>query len=663
MSAEHTAQPDRCKARRSRERRPWAHAQSSIPRSAERGSPGLEQRSREQPPLRNGVILTGPSAKRRGIIEARDPKRSGGIRATAARLWRWGAALAALCGAFAGGKDVRAAQLTVRVEHRWQSTALVLGQSLPPSGSATPLSVTRLAYLLSAAKLQREDGSWIGAGNWSAFLDVEKGRTAFALSGVPAGKYRALRFDLGLDPATDRSDPAARPPGHPLHPEVNGLHWGWRGGYVFLAAEGRLASGGGFSYHLAGEACRGTIEVPAVLDISGGDLALTLVCDAARLFDSAHRVDLAATPATHSREGDTVAAQLADNAVRAFSLLRIEPDFSGAPPAAKNVLPARPGAVEIKLPPHFPQADWPADNLPTAAGVALGRRLFHDVRLSRNGSQSCASCHDPAFAFSDPRPVSIGADGHSGTRNSMPLFNLAWKPAFFWDGRAQRLRDQVLVPIQDAHEMNETLDCAVAKLDADGAVRAEFEQTFGTREITAERLSLALEQFLLTLISSDSRFEHALRGGVEFTAEEQSGFELFFTESDPARGIRGADCFHCHGGANFSNHGFFNNGLDADETRKDEGRSRATGREIDRGTFSVPSLRNIALTAPYMHDGRFTTLEQVIEHYDCGVKPCATLDPNLAKHFATGGLGLSAEEKHALVAFLKTLTGSEQRAK
>jgi cytochrome c peroxidase len=316
--------------------------------------------------------------------------------------------------------------------------------------------------------------------------------------------------------------------------------------------------------------------------------------------------------------------------------------------------------VEIKLPPHYPQADWPADNLPTRDGVALGRRLFHDPRLSRDGSQSCASCHNASFAFADPRPVSLGVEGQPGTRNAMPLFNLAWKPAFFWDGRAARLREGVLEPIRAAHEMNETLDRAVAKLEADSSVSAEFAKVFGSSSITAERLGLALEQFLLTLISSDSRFEKALRGAAKFTADEQRGFELFFTESDPARGVRGADCFHCHGGADFSNHGFLNNGLDDDAARKDEGRAGFTRRDSDRGTFSVPSLRNVALTAPYMHDGRFATLEGVVAHYNQGVKPSDTLDPNLAKHFASGGLGLSAEEQRALAAFLRTLTGGEQ---
>ena len=137
---------------------------------------------------------------------------------------------------------------------------------------------------------------------------------------------------------------------------------------------------------------------------------------------------------------------------------------------------------------------------------------------------------------------------------------------------------------------------------------------------------------------------------------EQRGFMLFFTESDPGRGIRGADCFHCHGGVHFTNNQFINNGLETEVDMEDAGRAQVTGLASDRGKFMVPSLRNVAITAPYMHDGRFNTLEEVLEHYDHGVERSATLDPNLAKHLRYGGLRLSEEEKAALVAFLKTLT-------
>jgi cytochrome c peroxidase len=185
-----------------------------------------------------------------------------------------------------------------------------------------------------------------------------------------------------------------------------------------------------------------------------------------------------------------------------------------------------------------------------------------------------------------------------------------------------------------------------------------FSAAFGTPEITAERVGLALEQFLFTLTSFDAKFDRVTSGEASFTAEEQRGFELFHTEFDPPRGLFGADCFHCHGGPLFQNIAFANNGLDRDPS--DLGRYLVTGRESDKGKFSVPSLRNVELTAPYMHDGRHRTLEDAVFHYVRGVQRSATLDPNLAKH-PPGGVRLPPPDLRALVAFMRTLTGESQR--
>jgi cytochrome c peroxidase len=261
-------------------------------------------------------------------------------------------------------------------------------------------------------------------------------------------------------------------------------------------------------------------------------------------------------------------------------------------------------------------------------------------------------CHLPGAGLSDPRRVSVGVNGRTGTRQSMPLFNLAWKTNFFWDGRAHALRAQALMPIQDHNEMDESLTNVIAKLATNGYA-VLFGRAFASPEITAERIGLAFEQFLLTLISYDSKFDRAMRGEEEMDDLEQRGFELFMSESDPRRGIFGADCFHCHGGPLFRSQAFANNGLD--ELASDRGRAAVTGNGSDHGKFATPSLRNIALTGPYMHDGRFATLEEVVEHYSTGIKRSATLDPNIAKH-PDGGLHLSASDKAALVAFLKTLT-------
>ena len=235
----------------------------------------------------------------------------------------------------------------------------------------------------------------------------------------------------------------------------------------------------------------------------------------------------------------------------------------------------------------------------------------------------------------------------------MPLLNLAWKHSFFWDGRATSLRQQVLMPVQEHDEMDESLENVAKKLTADPRYPPLFTKAFGSGEIDAARIALALEQFVLTLTTYRSKFDLALAGFTQLTPEEQRGFELFMTEYEPRMGQRGADCFHCHGAPLFTDHQFHNNGLDA--FPKDPGRQKVTGKESDNGKFATPTLRNVALTAPYMHDGRFKTLEEVINHYSEGVQQSPTLDPNLAKH-PLAGIQLSAKDKKALVAFLQTLT-------
>lgn len=552
-----------------------------------------------------------------------------------------------------------AGRLVVRIDPRWAGQPLVLDAGGLTTAAGEKVMLTRVAMLLSQVKLQRADGTWLGAQGWAASVDVGKGRLTFSLPDVPAQRFMALRFDLGLDEETDRSDPASRPVGHPLHPDFNGLHWGWRGGYVFCAIEGRYAQAdggmGGFSYHLAGQACRGTVEVPLEIDL-GIDQLLVLSFDVEKLFSARHRVVVAAAETTHSGEDGGLASRMADNAVQAFGVVALMP--AGAVSGARqtdNPTPATqvPGLLRGQVPAHFPQAAWPADNPLSEAGVALGAELFRDPRLSGKNTQSCSSCHQADHAMAAAQKVSRGAEGELGTRNAMPLANLAWKQSYFWDGRAATLREQVLMPIQDPREMHESLDRLPAKL-ADRA--PGFQAAFGDPAITPARIAMALEQFLLTRIAANSKLDRALTRNEPLTPQEQRGFNLFFTESDPARGIKGADCFHCHGGAQLTNYQFINNGLDRPEELADEGRANVTHQPADRGKFAVPSLRNVARSAPYMHDGRFATLEEVIDHYDHGVKPSPNLDPNLAKHLHYGGLNLDPEDKQALIAFLRTLS-------
>jgi cytochrome c peroxidase len=308
------------------------------------------------------------------------------------------------------------------------------------------------------------------------------------------------------------------------------------------------------------------------------------------------------------------------------------------------------------LPASFPQVSLPPDNPLTVEGVALGEKLFHDVRLSRGHAQSCASCHDPALAFSDRVALSLGVDGLPGTRNAMPLTNLLWSPAFAWDSAHPLVRDQARAALVNPLEMHADPTTVVRDLSADPDYRAAFAAAFGpATPITPDALFLALEQFLLTRFSADSKFDRVMRGQARFTNQEQAGHALFNAEHDPARGRRGADCFHCHGGALFTDFQPKNNGLDLRST--DTGRAGITGLAADHGKFKTPSLRNIALTSPYMHDGRLATLEAVIAHYDHGVRRSENLDPNLAKH-PDAGLGLISDEQAALLAFLHTLTDS-----
>jgi cytochrome c peroxidase len=565
----------------------------------------------------------------------------------------------------AGAANALAATLQIDI------TPKVSGENLQPASlryrtaAGETFSVTRVSYLVSDFALQRNDGSWLELSNSVAWLDFDQNRHSLWLDNFPAGEFCSVRFLVGLNTNLNHADVAKFPANHPLNPNLNGLHWSWQGGFIFLALEGlwRNASGelDGWAYHLARDtnATRITLAAPLVIT---NETKLELDFDLATLLNAPRPVSFSKDgSSTHSRDGDPVAAALVVNLQGAFrvhnitSLTDAEIATAHPPPL---YLPAKFTPYPFQMGATFPIPDLPRDNPLTVERVALGKTLFFDRQLSINNAQSCADCHAPDKAFTDGRRTARGAEGDFGTRNAMPLFNLAWKKTFFWDGRATSLREQVLQPIQNPIEMHESLTNLCTKLrttdKADYA--ALFTAAFGSPQITAEKLSLALENYLLTLTSFNAKFDRVLRGGEKFTPEEQRGFELFSTEYDPRRGQFGADCFHCHGGPLFQSQAFANNGSDG--AFKDIGREQVTGRASDRGKFAVPSLRNVELTAPYMHDGRFRTLEDVIRHYSSGVVRSATLDPNLAKH-PDGGVPLSDADQRALVAFLKTLTDAQ----
>lgn len=309
---------------------------------------------------------------------------------------------------------------------------------------------------------------------------------------------------------------------------------------------------------------------------------------------------------------------------------------------------------------RLPTPDLPTDYPLTVQRVSLGRKLFNDGLLSRTGDQSCASCHVQADGFSDMRRFSIGVRGLAGTRQAMPIANLAWhRNGFFWDGRSPTLREQALHPIRDTLEMDETLENVVRKLSASTDYVRHVTRAFGTDTITPERIGIALEQYMLSLVTSNSKFDRVMQGEATFTDAELRGSQLFNREFDPRGRVKGAECFHCHAAPFFTNDRYMNNGLDDDASVTDRGRFQVTSQPRDVAAFKVPTLRNIDRTGPYMHDGRFATLEEVVEFYNRGVKNSRSVDPLMQYNLQPGGLGLTDQDKADLVAFLKTLTDDD----
>ena len=491
------------------------------------------------------------------------------------------------------------------------------------------------------------------------WIDARKHRTQILLDSIPEGDFKAVRYSIGLSEAVNHSDPNLYAAKHPLNPSFNNLHWNWQTGYIFLALEGtyRQSNGqlSGYVYHFANDPQRTTITLTLPKNISV-NAELDIDFDIAALLNVPSPISFSKDGAsTHSREGDPIPQALKRNLSGAFQIKRIRaavPMVTAALPLPID-LPDTPTPYPFKLSNRLPIPSLPLDNPLIAERIELGRRLFHDPQLSIDNTIACASCHQEDHAFSDPARISAGVNGQFSRRHSMPLFNLAWKDSFFWDGRAQSLREQVLIPIEDPREMGESMDHVIEKLSADTDYSTLFSNAFGSASITPQTIGLALENFLLSLTSYDSKFDQAMSGKAQLSPSERRGFELFMTEFEPRSRQYGADCFHCHGGALFTDNRFHDNGLA--QIAADRGLAEVTGNLLDASKFSTPSLRNIALTAPYMHDGRFQTLEEVVEHYSSAITSRATLDPNLAKH-PTAGLQLSAQDKTALVDFLKTLS-------
>ena len=300
----------------------------------------------------------------------------------------------------------------------------------------------------------------------------------------------------------------------------------------------------------------------------------------------------------------------------------------------------------FKVPSNFPAPTYTFDNNPvTREGFELGRKLFFDPLLSKDGSVSCNNCHiqGTAFADSQQHPLSVGVDNRLGIRNAPPLTNLAFMQEFFWDGGVTHLDFVAINAIEAEFELDETLENVVKKLNQDEGYPALFEKAFGIDEITSPYMLQSLSQFMVMMVSANSRYDKFVRQeGETLTGEELEGLDLFK-----------AKCSGCHSGELFSDFSYRNNGLN--DTFIDEGRARISEFDRDIGKFRVPSLRNVALTSPYMHNARFKTLKAVLDHYDEGMVDSPTLDPSL-KTGGRLGIALNEDEKEKIIAFLRTLT-------
>ncbi|WP_151087482.1 cytochrome-c peroxidase [Hymenobacter baengnokdamensis] len=322
-----------------------------------------------------------------------------------------------------------------------------------------------------------------------------------------------------------------------------------------------------------------------------------------------------------------------------------------------------PTAYALTLPAGFPTPVIPADNPLTNEGVALGRMLFYEKALSSTGIMSCSSCHQQSKSFTDGLPLAVGVDGVANPRGTMSLVNVLWSTQLTWDGAFTTLETQAQKPLENTIELHQPLAASVAKLQATTLYPPLFEAAFGTKTITPALTLKALAQFERTIISSNSRYDKYVATRAGFSADEVAGLQLYTTHIAPGV-VRGAECFHCHTQPLMSSGyagKFFNNGLDV--TFADPGRGGITLLAVDQGKFIAPTLRNIALTAPYMHDGRFKTLEEVLDHYSDHVQMASpNLDPNLIQGINDPPFGthmdLTPTEKRQVLAFLKTLTDS-----
>lgn len=291
---------------------------------------------------------------------------------------------------------------------------------------------------------------------------------------------------------------------------------------------------------------------------------------------------------------------------------------------------------------YFPTTIYKFDGKADYNKFKLGAALFYDPILSSDSTISCATCHAQTHAFAGHNTALSEGVGHAlGNRNSPAIFNLAWSPAFMWDGGINHIEVMPIGPITNPVEMNETMANVIHKLQQSSRYKILFKEAFGTEEINDQRMLKAMAQYLCMIKSDQSKYDKVRKGQAVFTATEQAGYDLFLQK-----------CNQCHTEPLFTDYTYRNNGLTP--TASDSGRMHITLNAADRDKYKVPSLRNVEFTYPYMHDGRFFTLSMVLDHYNSGVTNSATLDQALS-----GGIPLNNAEKKQLIAFLKTLSDYE----
>lgn len=304
----------------------------------------------------------------------------------------------------------------------------------------------------------------------------------------------------------------------------------------------------------------------------------------------------------------------------------------------------KPHPLTLSIPSGFPAVQYSFANNPlTEEGFQLGRKLFYDGILSKDGNFPCASCHQQFAAFCTyDHPLSHGFNNTFTTRNAPGLFNLAWNKEMMWDGGITNIELQPLAPITGPHEMAEDVNNDVKKLQASSDYQRMFKAAFGDETINSQRMLYALTQYMVSLVSADSKYDKVKAGKATFTSDEQNGYTIFQ-----------AKCESCHTEPLFTDHSFRNVGLTVDPYLQDIGRMKITNNPADSLKFKVPSLRNVYLTEPYGHDGRFASIGEVIDHYNSGVVQSPTLDPSLKN-----GIPINFVEKYYLEQFLKTLSDS-----